>query len=646
MAKVSFEAVFSTVGLDKLGRSFDGIAQKMKRMADVQKSWGGGQNGDDAIKRQFKIGIEIDNASQKIDAFKKKYVDLKTVADKMAKGSSFRKVFEADMEKTASVIVNETKLRDKLNRSIAEEGVVAGRSAMIRRGIKLGLATLGVPYTIAGIARGLGEANEQSRAVSPMAARMYGNSGAGGPGEMKNFTDYSMRLRENIVDTGAAMAYGGRESIQLADNLLTMSGSMKGFNVALEASRSLGLSPQSTIQLLGTARRTGGFSGGMDEEKLVRMVSRGISETGMGPRGAEYINSIVSTMQSYSTRLPSEPDMGQIAGIIEAVNQQAGRAGAPNLRGSGAMQVTQGLTSMMDDQSEAMIAIQTEIVSRNKGDYAKTAKRFGLDENGSPLALVQALKSEGLAGPGGLKLTRETIRYITGGMTDNNNKMYIESQLLRLSVPQVSALNVGGDKSFMAKFMRGDISMDALQKAAGGYQMQTPGMAYGRLGATAAAVMTDAFSEIITPTTSVANAGADIMQSWLPSSGRNKKEEEEKRARLGIGVAGTAFLGLGLASATIGSGGLALPLALAGAGLLGAANFGKTGDSPQSVEHHHTMDVNFKVSGDGNFMKEAESVARSISDFLFGNMKEEAAKFNSTTDYRANVFSNPGAAKY
>lgn len=641
MPKVTLEAVFRETGLDKLGRAFDGIAQKMKRMADVQKSWGGGAVGDDALKRQFRIGAELDNVQGKIRSATKTYTGLLTELDKTTDPKR-RGELQNRMNTVERFAGRELALQERLNKSIAEEGVTAGRSAMIRRGLRLGLGVLGVPATIAGIARGIQESTEQSRMVSPMAARMYGTSATGGPGGTKDFTEYSMRLRENIVDTGAAMAFSGRESIQLADTLVTMTGSMHGFKEALESARTLGLSPQVTTQLIGTSRRFGGTggSGQMTDEKFASVIARGIGESGMGPRGGEFIQSIVSTMQAYSTRLPIvQPDT--ITAVIAALNSPAMGRVAPTLRGSGALQVTQGITGMMDDMSEAMIAVQTQIVSRNPQAYAGAARKYGMEGpvNGTAAyGLVMALKQEGIAGPDGMKLAGDTLKFIVSGQ-DANTRKIMESSMLRLPMPMINALEKGG---FMGDFLSGKIGIEGLMKRAGSIggtdmAMQTQGMAWSHLGSVSAAAASDYFG-MMSPGAHPLNAMAEMMEESLPSE-KDGANRGRKSWRLGLRGTGMMSMGAGagLGATAMGmgawagtgalaalSGGTAIPLMGLGAAMMGAASLipDKKKEIPKEV--HHILEV--KIHSAGDIPGVSGTIAKMAASIMGDSMKDEAAK--------------------
>lgn len=648
MARITLEAIFKESGLDKLGRQFDVINQKMRRMADVGKAFGQGDQAQAAFGRQFKVGIEMERSNERLARQKRLAHEI---LDQMDKANSPER--RLSLERRFTVVENaykkERENQQKLNMGLSEEGKELGKLAILRRGLRLGLAVAGVPTTIAGLAHAGNEAQEQEKLVANMAVRLQDLNRPG-----RDFTDFTIDLRRNIVAAGAGLAFSGREAINLADSLVQLSGGMGGFKDALEASRGLGISPQQAIQLVGFSRRFGGVGGPgqMSDDKFINLIGRGIADSGMAPRGSEYIQSIIQTMQSYSTRLPSvNPET--IASVIRAVNA----TGIPTLRGQGAMQVTEGITRMMDDQSEAMIALQTELIGRRPDLFSSAAKRYGfstgLNTSTDRYALALALKQEGLATQDGLRLAGETIKFITGGQ-DRTTRMVMESMLLRMPIPMVAALEKAG---FMDQLREGKISSAEFSKRVSSFQqnaqlmMQTPGMAFARLGRDIAAESVSYVESLIKPFGPYAGAAAEMIEEGRGETAQQKHLADRRRLFTGtaVGLGSMSALAAGLGATTVGAAAapFAAPLLLAA---LASYGLGGLSDPRQrketgafytpSVKFQHEVEVLIKLAG-GEAMDPmgiGSGIAKVVSQILGQNIKD------ATKDYGSEVGGMAGAA--
>lgn len=583
-----------------MGRQFDMMAQKLRRVQDVTKAWGSSPDLPKVGTQQHRINTELERARDL-------YLDIN---DKIKASNN---PFEQErllrhMNSVKKIAQERVAEQEKLNRAAAEEAAIFKELGLSGgTGAAAGIAVAAITAAVATVVKAVSESNEQERGVVPIAARVQGDYQR--PGE--EFTKYTLRMREAIVDIGAEMAFSGKEAIQLANSLVNVSGSMEGFKEGLAASRGLGTSPQTTLQLLGFARRFGGIGNSGDDEKLLRVVTRGLTESGMLPRGTEYIQSIVQTMQEYSSRVPSlQPD------TIAAVMAEINKTGIPTLRGNGAMQVTSGITQMMDDQSEAMIAIQTEIIRRNPSMFAPAARRLGVDATHGTGAydLALALKQEGLATSDGLLLAGQTIKNVRGGLS-LEERLPVEAQLLRLPINMVGALEKSG---FIQKLVSGGITPQQLSMASGAGAgpespldpsrvMRTPGMAaehfwdsfgsvFTRMGAGVGSKIsgiTNDFADTMDNKATFTRGMLDIMGITRPYTSPSGPSRDH------AGFVSSSQSGPGGASGDMGAGG--------------------------TVNHKHDVTVHVNVSGPGG---PAVEVAHSLVDMIGGilgqNIKDSA----------------------
>lgn len=573
--RVTLEAVFKSQGLDRLGRQFDLVNEKMRRVGQAMRSWGQGGGAD--YGKQFQVGAQIELSQERLKRAGNLYKDLLKQID-ATQDPNKRARLEQHLSAVQRIGEAEMRNQDRLGRGAAETGARLMTMANLRRGIRLGAGALGLPLSLAAAGRQMSEALEQEKLVGGMALRLREVNGP-----IQDFTEHTMNLRRNIVAAGAEFAFSGRESIALADSLSKMAGGLVDMKTVFESARALGVSPQATGQALALSRRLGGreVQSAQADEKLAHAITKGITTSGMMPRSEEFIQTIAQAMQTYSTRLPSVSP-NQLLDIFTALSAEGtgGRPGvgrlAPTLRGQGGMAVVQGLTSMMDDMSEAMVAIQSEIVSRDPGAFAKTAKQLGLNvggpvSGGDRYAMVTALKQAGVADADGLRMAGRTIKEITAGL-DRGTRIAVESQLLRLSPQIVAALEQGG---FIQRLTDETIGFKDFQKAVERFSdlsataMMTPGMQFSRLGKNIAAETTSYFEGLIAPFGPTAGAAADMLEEGRGRTPGEKAAAGRKRFMVGSSLA-VAGIGTGLAIA----GGAAAAPALGVGALAAGAGWG------------------------------------------------------------------------
>jgi hypothetical protein len=528
-----------TSNLQGLGREMGVFSQGIKNFAQQMRDWARGVPTDDMLRKHIRLQQGLKEVQGEMAKAKTGYEEwTKKVSvpglDAKALDEAKRNAKEAE-----NILINlmrrQASMQDEQGEG--EGGGVGGvgRTVAMRRMLRFGLGMFGLPMTIAGAARAVGEAQQQEQLIQGLATRLRPvNQG------FEDFSGHLMRMREQIVDAGAAMAFSGRETIQLADALSRISGQVPDIRTVLEAARGMGVSPQMSGQLLAFARRFGAGPGGASEDsRLMNIVAQGISRTGMMPRAGEYIQAIVETMQQYATRLPSvQPDT--IAALVQAINA----TGVPTLRGQGAMTFISGATAMMDDMSEAMIAMQTEIL-RERPDISRSfaARNFpGMTQDqlfsgpGRYFALM-GLKQAGIADPDGLKLAGETINRMTSGFGKKMDptRMTIESMLLRLSPTIVAALEKSG---FMQKFLEGQITPERFREQILDAQraMESPAMKIGRFGRTVWAGITGITERnVVGPLGDILGPESEVLEEAYKRGGKSFVKE--------LGVFGLASLG-------------------------------------------------------------------------------------------------------
>lgn len=622
--RVVLEAVFKSSGLDRLGRQFDLVNEKMRRMGQAMRAWGQGGGGAD-YGRQFQVGAQMELSQERLKRAGSLYKDLLRQID-ATNDPAKRTRLEQHLAAVQRIGEAELRNQDRLGRGAAETGARLMTMTNLRRGLRLGAGALGLPLSLAAAGRQMSEAMEQEKLITPMALRLREVNGP-----IKDFTEHTMELRRNIVAAGAEFAFSGRESLALTDSLSKMAGGMVDMKTVFEGARALGISPQATGQALALSRRLGGREAQtvQADEKLAHAITKGITSSGMMPRSEEFVQTIAQAMQTYSTRLPSVSP-NQLLDIFTALSAEgtAGRPGvgrlAPTLRGQGGMAVVQGLTSMMDDMSEAMVAIQSEIVSRDPAAFAKTAKQLGLNvggpvSGGDRYAMVTALKQAGVADADGLRMAGRTIKEITAGL-DKGTRIAVESQLLRLSPQIVAALEQGG---FIQRLTDETIGFKDFQKAVDRFStqantaMMTPGMQFSRLGKNIAAETTSYFESIIAPLGPYAGAAADMMEEGRGRTAQEKKDAANRRMMTGsagllaLGAAAAPFIGvpalplLGLAAATYGIGAAMDPKE--------RGRMGEFWGGPAGMAARSALDINVTITGSGNPMVAAAMVSERLA---------------------------------
>lgn len=621
--RVTLEAVFKSSGLDRLGRQFDLVNEKMRRMGSAMRSWGQGGGGPD-MGKQFEQGAMANVQRERIGRLSQMWQDTyKKLNGEDDAGK--RKVYQNQLDRITRLGKAEMVAMEMVNRGSAETGAKVMSRAWLLRGLRVGAGALGLPLSMAAIGRQMGEAGEQEKMIGPMALRIREVNGP-----IKDFSEYTMDLRKNIVAAGAEFAFSGRESLALADSLSKMSGGLVDMKTVFEGARGLGIAPQAAGQALALARRLGGRDAqnpGADE-KMMHSLGKAISSSGMMPRGEEFVQTLAQAMQTYSTRLPAvSPDT--LMGIFSALSNDrspnsVGRL-APTLRGQGGLQVTQGLTSMMDDMSEAMVAIQTEIVSRNPQAFKKTANQLGIDvsggvSGGDRYALVTALKQAGVADADGLKLAGRTIKEVTAGL-DKGTRIAVESQLLRLSPQIVAALEKGG---FMDRLTKDEIGFDDFKKTVdrlsgnAGSAMDTPGMQFAHMGRSVGAHMTNraeqalkTMSDYLRPGTigEMMDEGTSMLavpglmtlsagERLGASSGKNQRRWGGAAIGAGLGFMAGGPIGLGI-GALAGAFGPGMQAGLAGMGR-GADFLAEGAGRMSSLTGRQVMDITVHIAGTAN----------------------------------------------
>lgn len=493
--EVSLRAKFSS-NLDVMGRQLGAFQQKARGYAREMREWARGVPTDKMLQTHIRLGAEIDGIQTKMRGAKEEYLKWSEKAhvpglDRKAIGEAKRNADEA-LQIMVRLFQDQSRIKGQMG--LMEGGAaggISGRQGMVgmRRMLRFGLGALGLPLTIAAAGRSVGEAKGQQEIIQGLAARLSPlNEG------MEGFDEHISRLRRNIVEAGAEFAFAGRETLMLADALSKISGIQPDVRTTLEGARGLGVSTQLSGQLLAFARRfqegpVGGAGGKGGDARLMNIVARGIADSGMMPRGGEYIQTIVETMQQYATRVPSlgPNNVDSIESLVYAIN----KTNIPTLRGQGATTLMRGMTAMMDDMSEPMIAMQTEVLRKNPGLMQSFAKRNlpGLSseemQSGSGRFFVlSAMKQAGIADSDGLKLGGATLREMTNGMS-RVSAMLIQSMMLRISPQMVNALSEAG---FMKKFLSGEISDKQLRQEGANLRwraqsaLTSPAMAWGRLG--------------------------------------------------------------------------------------------------------------------------------------------------------------------
>ncbi len=489
--RVTLEAIFKSTGLDRLGRQFDQVSQRMRRMGDVFQAWGGGRQVRQDFAKQFQIGAELQESQQRLRRARELY---RRIADELNRVDDPRRRERLQQHLGTVVMLGqrELDLQRRLTHQEQQKNTEVMRGLTLRRMMRLGLGVLGLPMTMGAAGRSLSEASEQERGVLAMATRLRELNAP-----IKDFTEYTQSLRRAIVDAGAEFGYSGREAIALADSLQALSGNLISVKDVYGMARGFGMNPQVVGQYVAMARRLGGRDAPSDE-RLMNVVARGISASQMGTRPDEFAQAVASAMQIYSSRLPAV-DPGMLTTVLAAlsaeVNPFDGGRGvgryAPTLRGQGGMQVIEGLTAMMSDNSEAMIAMQTELLSRDPAAFSKTMEEMGIRlkpgetlGGADRLLLLNTLKQAGVADPDGLKLAGKTIKEISG-VQNRSTRILLETYLLRLSPQLVNALEKGG---FMTALREGRVTeasfQNFLRNQAMGQQaqaMRTPAMQWQRL---------------------------------------------------------------------------------------------------------------------------------------------------------------------
>jgi hypothetical protein len=222
----------------------------------------------------------------------------------------------------------------------------------------------------------------------------------------------------------------------------------------------------------------------------------------------------------------------------------------------------------------------------------------------------------------------------------------MESQLFRLTVPQIAALNVGGKNSLIEKFMRGEIDIDDVRKGAHGGRasgsgldargaMATPGMTSSRLFSDVSAVGTSIFSQMI-PTKAMGWM-ADRIESVLPGTARNDKDSAQRQK--GINVLSDLINPLGWSNLIQDS------ASFAG---IGGEKSSPAPAAPKEVNVH--VDIN--VHGGKDFAGVGADIARHAAAAMGDSMREEAAKSQNTPlsngmfSSTATANSNPGTDRH
>ena len=496
--RVTVSAVFKETGLDRMSRNFSDLNRRVMDWTRGLKGWSqaAGPSRDD-LQRQVQAGLEVERHQGRVERLKRMWHET---GDKMDKAHDPKRIelFRSQQERLVRVMGEEQKIIEGLNRSSSEAGGRMAMGGLVRRGVRLGLGVMGLPMTLGAAARGGQEAYQQEMAVAGLAARTRELNRP-----METFSDHVISLRRDIVAAGAEFGYAGREAIMLQDSLSQMAGGLLDMREVFGMSRGLGLQPQIAGQLLASSRRFGGAGAASDKE-TASAFSRSLRESGMLPRGGEMAQAIVQAMQTYSTRLPAvSPDT--LMGIFTALSGQVGygndpetgrrRPGvgklAPTLRGQGGMQVVQGLTAMMDDWSEAMVAVQNEslnkIMRSDPNAFGGTLKTLGLSRGEGMgegrFALLSALKSAGVADSDGLRFAGATIKDITQGMS-KGMQLAVLPQLIRGLSPQLAAALV--QSGFIERLKEGKMSdtefAAKVQAMTTGGEMQAPGLAFAHLG--------------------------------------------------------------------------------------------------------------------------------------------------------------------
>ena len=614
MPRVSVEAVFKEIGLDRLKSGLDQISAKMRRVGDAMRSWGAGGPSQGQLGKQFAMGAEFEKHGRRIAELKGKYIDLLGQYDK-ANSPGRRSDLQNRMRIIQAGAHEAMVAQEGLNKSLRGESAALVSSTMLRRGFRLGLGLAGLPMTIAGLARGMGEAHEQEKMTLGMATRLSEFNQQG-----RDFTSYVIDMRQQIVRAGAEFAYSGREAIQLADSLTQVSGNMMDMRTVYEMSRGLGMAPQTAGQVMAYARRFGG-TGAMPDEKLAEIVSSTIMRTGMMPRGNEFAQTLVQAMQQAATRLPSvEPQtLLTLLGTLSQEWQGPGEPGvgrlAPTLKGAGGASVIQSLDQMMGRMDEAMVAVQSQIVTRHPELFKDTIKKMGLKESDvrsgvGAYDLMMALKTGGVAAPDGLKFAGETIRLFTRGQALATRVAFETSLLPGLTTLQVSALE---KSKFMDKLRSGEMTTEKFQKEMErrfprADTMNVPGVAYASLARAIGASFVSKMEATSRPGASWARATGEMLNrgeiglSDLPGMaaaglfyGAGKGAAGARQSGAGSWLSGKNLVGLGTG---LGMGGLLTGNVPAMVGGLGAFTLGKGLEEFPGVEKkiQHSIDITVRLS--------------------------------------------------
>jgi hypothetical protein len=631
--KVTLHALFKETGLDRFTRNFQDLNRRVMDWTRGLKGWSqaAGPSRED-LQRQTQAGLEVERHQGRVERLKRMWHET---GDKIERAHDPRRIqrLQQHQDRFLKSMVEEQRIVDGLNRSSSQAGANLAMGGLLRRGMRLGLGVMGLPMTLGAAARGGQEAYQQEMGVAALAARTREMNTP-----MQTFSEHVVNLRRDIVAAGAEFGYAGREAIMLQDSLSQMSGGLMNMREVFNMSRGLGMQPQVAGQLLAYTRRFGA-GGGAGDKETAKAFAATLRESGMMPRGGEMAQAIIQAMQTYSTRLPSvSPET--LSGIFSSLSAEgtANKPGvgrlAPTLRGQGGTQVVQGLTAMMDDWSEAMVATQSEALNKMMKEdpdaFKGTLKTLGMTpgeaQGEGRFALLSALKSAGVADSDGLKFAGRTIKDITQGMS-KGMELAILPQLIRGISPQIAAALVQG--GFIEKLKAGTMTEDQfaakVQQMTAGAEMNAPGLAFAHLGRSLSAGIAGGMERgILKPAAPWAEALAQMFDEdkigtafaapgmavyggiygmgRATMKGYEDKSWKGRGGRLGLFGAGLTTAGLAMSATGVGAG-IGGPMALAGGAMLAAgAGMYALGDGPgktgKSVSHggRITVDVNVNSS--------------------------------------------------
>jgi len=442
---------------DRMRGQIDKISQQVR-----QKFFGEPRVYENYVRTQKDLGIKLGAIDGFLKKNNEKYKEqtkllrqlnkeLEGVAPKQKQQILERAVDLDLLRKYEGFLKRKTQLEEKISRARTYPEKVqqeieekrAQRQAVFDTAGRLGM-TVAIPAMYYMARRTIGEWTAQQKILQSLAPRLEDTNVS-----FEIMGERIEALRRHTVDVSAQFGYTGKQGLQLVDAFSRLSDVLPNERAIMGLARGYGIPVERMGQQFAMMARMGGTKfDRATQQEMANLFAGAMEKGGMTRRSDEFMQSVTTLMQSYFTKIPEvKPD------TITAILAEVNRAGIPALRGLGATQVVQGFEKMMGDQSEAMVAIQTEIVGRGFGDVAK---RRGIDiETGvGRYRLAQILKSEGLATNDGFRLAKETLKFITENQGEEIARV-MASSILGMPQPMIERMY---DTGLMKRLLAGDVS--------------------------------------------------------------------------------------------------------------------------------------------------------------------------------------------